>query len=64
MLGRNPLVVHPHRDGLRRLQEAFRTVREFVEVHQCTLSLSEPDMVLYFGNTRARIRVLEKSWRF
>jgi hypothetical protein len=31
--GLNPLMVHPARDGLRRLQEPSRPVGEFFEVH-------------------------------
>jgi hypothetical protein len=33
MRGRDPLVVHPDRDSLRRLQEAARPIGEFFEVH-------------------------------
>ena len=53
MRGRDPLMMLPNRDRLRRLKEAARTVGELFKIHRVVTPLCfTRDMVLQNGNTR------------
>jgi hypothetical protein len=53
MLGRDLLMAHADRDGLRRLEEALGAVGKFLEVHGYPVSF-ERQMVLLICNTRVQ----------
>ena len=56
MLGRDPLMVHADRDGLRRLQEALGAVGEFFEVHGSPRSFRQ-DIVLLIATQGLCVRI-------
>ena len=55
MDGRDPLVVHPQRHGLRRLQEAPRPLGEFLKVHIGPCLPTYGHMAWPLSNTRGRL---------